>query len=781
MKHELGLEQLKSLWREQLAQGGAASVDQFFAEFCGDMPEELRQTLRAELEDLIGDEIRQRIDDELEKSKLTISRLDTASNTARGGGPSGETTVIFAPSETTAPMELRAGTEPIPGFQLLMRLGQGGFGEVWKAAAPGGFQVALKIVPLTGVVGETELQSLDIVKAIRHPNLLATFGSWKRDNYLVIAMELADNTLMDRFNQCFKEGMPGIPREELLEYLDEAAKGIDYLNEPRHTIGGNEKVGIQHRDIKPQNILLVGNGVKVADFGLVRFLESSVTGHTGKLTPSFAAPEFFKGMTSNRSDQYSLAISYCVLRGGRLPFEGTAADLLVGHLMKEPDLSMIPIAEQPIIARALAKDPENRWPSCRAVVDALNESATSPAEPTAAVKDVGSVRSATAGIRIEQAPVLPEKEDKRPSADPPSRLEQLRLRTPGNESRRADDTFSHEHGGDLMASGQIRQQILTPGASFSLRSVIWRIRKLGPAFVAMALLGAAFVLYRTDLLPVVIYGTTPGYDAAHANRLQRFYSLTNGTPPVVRSAIGIELVLVPPTAFQVPPQQRDKAQQNAPWHVVAPRAFYIGRTEVTVGQFREFVNQTGYRTNAETVGKAVIYDVSEASKPAIVSQPGFSWRKTSYAMTDEHPVVHLTWRDAQAFCEWLSKSEKADYRLPTEGEWEHACRGGSMAPWSCGADPKLLADCAWVLSTFDGHFATRQVASKQANNFGLFDMHGNAWEWCRIESQPTAQVGTHVIRGGAFWSRDDDARAAARFPKDDEDFSCGFRVVREIN
>src|SRR5205807_1185379 len=102
----------------------------------------------------------------------------------------------------------------------------------------------------------------------------------------------------------------------------EAAKGIDYLNQPDHRLGDSTKSVIQHRDIKPQNILLMGGGIKISDFGLMRILKNTVTEHTGNLTVAYAAPEFFMGHTSRSSDQYSLAVTYCQLRGGRLPFAG---------------------------------------------------------------------------------------------------------------------------------------------------------------------------------------------------------------------------------------------------------------------------------------------------------------------------------------------------------------------------------------------------------------------------------------------------------------------------
>src|SRR5262249_38862150 len=142
--------------------------------------------------------------------------------------------------------------------------------------------------------------------------------------------------------------------------------GIDHLNE----------LGIQHRDIKPENLLLVGGSIKVADFGLAKLLQHSATSNTGVMTPAYAAPEFFNGETHPQSDQYSLAVAYCLLRGGRLPFEGSPAQIIAGHCMQPPDLSMLPESERPHVARALAKQPHQRWPKCRALVKALEESRT---------------------------------------------------------------------------------------------------------------------------------------------------------------------------------------------------------------------------------------------------------------------------------------------------------------------------------------------------------------------------------------------------------------------
>jgi serine/threonine protein kinase/Flp pilus assembly protein TadD len=303
----------------------------------------------------------------------------------------------------------RPGGEPVPGYRLLGRIGIGGSGEVWSAEGPGGFYVALKFVRLAEGLGDAELRTLQILRTIRHPNLLSCFGAWQAEEFLVLGMELADQTLWDWFNEAIGQGLAGIPRDELIEAMGEAAKGIDYLNEPRHPLGGQERAKILHRDVKPQNIVLVGGGVKVADFGLARLADQGLTTQgTGRWTFAYAAPEFFRGQVADQSDQYSLAVTYCHLRGGRPPFVGDPEAIMAGHLLHPPDLSMLPAAERPAVARALAKDPPERWPHCRAFVDALRagvstSAATLPALPPIAL-GVDDDRAEPPAITPEPAP-----------------------------------------------------------------------------------------------------------------------------------------------------------------------------------------------------------------------------------------------------------------------------------------------------------------------------------------------------------------------------------------
>jgi serine/threonine protein kinase len=267
----------------------------------------------------------------------------------------------------------RIGAEPVPGYRLLRRVGSGGSGEVWCAEGPGGLPVALKLIRLSGRLGGRERSNLRILRAVRHPNLLAYFGAWTLDDLLIIGMELADGSLWDRYKEMSDRGLSGIPASELLGALGEVARVIDFLHEPRHELDGSGGVAIFHRDIKPQNIMLLGGGVKVADFGLSSLeIRGMMAGVQEGLTYPYAAPETFRRKVVCQSDQYSLAVTYCLLRGGRLPFSGPPAIIMLGHLFHAPDVSMLPEPERPIVERALAKEPAGRWADCRTFVEALS-------------------------------------------------------------------------------------------------------------------------------------------------------------------------------------------------------------------------------------------------------------------------------------------------------------------------------------------------------------------------------------------------------------------------
>jgi hypothetical protein len=264
-----------------------------------------------------------------------------------------------------------ANAEPLAGYRLIEPIGCGGFGECWKCEAPGGLFKAIKFVfgnlnslDVDGVRAEQERKSLNRVKEVRHPFVLSMDRIEVVGGELVIVMELADRSLHDAYEECLSAGLVGIPRDTLLRYIRDAAEGLDHMN---------EKHNLQHLDIKPRNLFLVSDRVKVGDFGLVKQL--GPTGNSslmGGVTPLYSAPETLNGGVSTRCDQYSLAIVYQELLTGQRPFNGKNARLLAQqHLNEEPELRPLPEVERPVVARALAKDPGKRFPNCLAFVRAL--------------------------------------------------------------------------------------------------------------------------------------------------------------------------------------------------------------------------------------------------------------------------------------------------------------------------------------------------------------------------------------------------------------------------
>lgn len=259
------------------------------------------------------------------------------------------------------------------GFRLVRRLGAGGYGEVWQAEAPGGIDVAVKRIfrPMNHEAARRELQALEAIKGMRHPFLLATQMFYALEDRLLIVMELADASLRDRFDECRKNGMPAMPVSELMGYLEEAAEGLDFLHERR----------VIHRDVKPENILLLQRHAKLGDFGMARVLESNRGGGAGIAsgTPAYMAPEVWRSEAVAASDQYALALSYSELRLGRRPLQGdTAFALMSAHAEETPDLDGLPEAERHVLLKALAKDPARRYRTCREFVRELGAALLAP-------------------------------------------------------------------------------------------------------------------------------------------------------------------------------------------------------------------------------------------------------------------------------------------------------------------------------------------------------------------------------------------------------------------
>jgi formylglycine-generating enzyme len=298
----------------------------------------------------------------------------------------------------------------------------------------------------------------------------------------------------------------------------------------------------------------------------------------------------------------------------------------------------------------------------------------------------------------------------------------------------------------------------------------------------------------------------------------------------ITNSIGMKMTLVPSGEFMMGSNESTAAMaalydkpdlqhgSKAEWfhsehpqhRVRITRPFYLGTYHVTRGQFRLFVKDSGYKTDAEKSdepgGEGLLPD-----KKTFGFNADFSWRNVGFEQTDDHPVVCVSWNDAGAFCQWLSRKEGKSYRLPTEAEWEYACRAGTTTRYYSGDDPETLAKVGNVadaalkaeaglnakhtIRANDGYVFTAPVGQFKPNAFGLFDMHGNAWQWCAdwyderfysaspVDDPRGPAFGLYrVLRGGSCITGPFYARSANRLPDapDGRNLFPGFRVARSL-
>jgi formylglycine-generating enzyme required for sulfatase activity/serine/threonine protein kinase/sugar lactone lactonase YvrE len=292
--------------------------------------------------------------------------------------------------------------------------------------------------------------------------------------------------------------------------------------------------------------------------------------------------------------------------------------------------------------------------------------------------------------------------------------------------------------------------------------------------------------------------------------------LAGPTEPLINS---VKMKLIPiapgefmmgtPEAFRLPEGYERNFDSERPQHRARiTRPFYLAAHEVTVRQFRTFVEETDYRTTAESSGRGGEHLFN--AQQGLVPKPELNWKNPGFEQTDNHPVVQVSWHDAVAFCEWLSKKEGARYRLPTEAEWEYACRAGSTTTFSFGDYQYYLKWCGnaadqglrdfygeYPVADFssDGYTFTAPVGSYLPNAFGLYDMHGNAFEWCadwfgethyavseEVDPQGPKSGKGRVQRSASWVTHGVETRSSYRDwgPIEQAQSQLGFRVVREL-
>ena len=233
------------------------------------------------------------------------------------------------------------------------------------------------------------------------------------------------------------------------------------------------------------------------------------------------------------------------------------------------------------------------------------------------------------------------------------------------------------------------------------------------------------------------------------------------------------------------------------------KAFAISSCEVTIGQFKQFVEETDYETECQRDGRG---GTGRSADGEWGVGAKFNWKKYGFETTDSHPVANVTWNDATEFCKWLSKKDGKTYRLPSEAEWEYACRAGTTTKYCTGDDPTKLEGFAnladqslaeetpglpWALPHNDGHPFLAPVGTYKPNNWGLCDMHGNVLEWCGTrfsaldplpEAKPPGPAPEkYTLRGGHWFGPPMQSTSACRSGSEPSLRMAliGFRVVAE--
>jgi formylglycine-generating enzyme required for sulfatase activity len=266
------------------------------------------------------------------------------------------------------------------------------------------------------------------------------------------------------------------------------------------------------------------------------------------------------------------------------------------------------------------------------------------------------------------------------------------------------------------------------------------------------------------------------FDAAQARKVQEAWAGYLGLDVETTNSINMKLRVIPPGRFAMRPDRR----------VTISKPFQIAAHETTISQFGAFVNETRYRTSAEKSEKGMVQRV-DGVRPAAGKE--FTWQHQDVAGGDDYPVGQLSWDDAVEFCRWLGRKEGKQYRLPTEAEWEWACRAGSVTEYYFEIEKESLDDYAWYAANSGGR--SHPVGQKKPNAWGLYDMSGNIAEFCQdwfspLEAgnfvDPTGPAtGTiRTIRSYGFFNNTLKISQRGFYPPGGSMNHFGFRVVCDV-
>ena len=737
-------------------------------------------------------------------------------------------------------------------YEVIEVIGRGGMGVVLRAHEPKlNRVVAVKVLAPEFAANPTArkrfLREAQAAAAVSHPHVVSIHAVDEAENMPYLVMECIDGvSLQEKI-----ERVGHLKLKEILRIGSQIAAGLAAAHS-QGLIHRDVKPG----NILLENGV---ERVKITDFGLARAVDDIGTTRTGEVvgTPQYMSPEQAQGdAVDHRSDLFSLGSVLYAMCTGRSPFR---AETTVAALRRVCDDKPRPIREVnpetpdalvAIIDRLLAKNPDQRFQTSQEVADLLGRhlahlqhpTSTPPPGPMGVAQGslaqarppsrrrqwavaalillvlVGSLgiteatgvtRLTTTVIRIATGegtlvieiddPTVTVSIDGEEFSISGAGVEELRLR-PGEYQFRATkdgkpimtELVTISRGGRVVVRVTMESLVLSDAESR-------RPPPLRPP------------LYLEPGAPPLAVAP---FDAAKAKKHQQAWADYLKVPVEHTNSIGMKLVLIPPGEFDMGSTKEEQEQpikmirkhnfgldsmdfvlSESPRHRVRiTRPFYFGQYEITVSQFQEFVYKTDYKTDAETNGMGGM-SVNRQTGKWEGHKPEYSWRNAFPGQTNQYPVVNVNWSDAVAFCEWLSREEGKTYRLPTEAEWEYACRAGATTRYFFGDSSALLEQYAWFCRIAQG--TAHPAGQKTPSSWGLYDILGNAEEWCSdwmpldyylrspLEN-PTGPAPTpsrgRVVRGGAWHVGALCCRCAnrgGRSPTVCRVFT-GFRVVCEV-
>lgn len=664
-------------------------------------------------------------------------------------------------------------------YLILEPIGSGGMGTVYKAVHKRMKRiVALKVIrsDLDQVPDRLKRFEREVQTAARlsHPNIVTAYDAGEEQGVHYLICEYIDGESLTELVR----GSGPLDFSDAMNCILQIARGLEYAHGQ----------GVIHRDIKPANILIDDQGdLRILDMGLARLQQSSddllTNGSQTELTTSqffmgtidYMAPEQARNtkLADHRSDVYSLGCTLYFLLMAKPVYEGeTTVERILAHKEQPiPSLSaldlQVPHKFDPIFAKMLAKDPNDRYDTVTELIRDLNEFGTEYLQ--------------------DQTFTLPVDGGK-PTASTPESWASAPTQVQPVDSQHTVLAATTSQG--IQKDSAIRQ-----------KTILWATL----ASVAVILVGI-FFWNRPNQSSIPSQSSVKGQNdfppASHftpseAKQYQQEYAQKIGLPVTERVPLGdsgseqqLELVLIPPGEFMMGNSSQSQTDANvSPHQVKLTQPYYMSSTEITTGLFRLFVDATQYQTDAEKSGRGGF----GIEGGRWVQSNAYSWKYTGeLSPNDQIPALSISWNDATAFCDWLSKTTGDHYRLPTEAEWEYACRAGTQTPWFFGTDPGEMGKYAWFSSNSGSKIYP--VKQKLPNPFGLYDIYGNEWEWCQDnysasyyrespKENPTgpAQGSERVRRGGGFLDPSDLITSYLRRPGTPEAPQHGsFRIVREV-